>query len=116
MRVVLLRVSAWTFLAIIAALSFVPLAFRPVTAMPHTIEHAAIFLLAGAVFALAYRVRLILFLAAAMTFAGCLEVLQSFVPGRHARLTDALVDAISACVGILIASAMLQLQQRKIGS
>ena len=114
MRIVL-RVSAWTLLAIITALSVVPAAFRPVTAMPHTIEHAAIFLIAGAVFALAYQIRLIFFLAAAMTFAGCLEVLQIFVPGRHARLTDALVDAISACVGILMASAMLWLQQHKIG-
>jgi VanZ family protein len=116
MRIVLLRVSAWTLLAIIVALSFVPPAFRPVTGMPHTMEHAAIFLLTGAVFASAYRVRLIFFLAAAMAFSGCLEVFQSFVPGRHARLTDALVDAISACVGIVIASTTLRLQQRKIGS
>jgi VanZ family protein len=116
MRIVLLRVSAWTLLAIIVALSFVPPAFRPVTGMPNSMEHAAIFLLNGAIFASVYRIRLIFFLAAAMTFAGCLEVFQSFAPGRHARLTDALVDAISACFGILIASAMLRLQQRKMGS
>ena len=84
--------------------------------MPHIVEHSLIFLLTGAVFAVAYRVSVSFFLAAAMTFSGCLEVFQSFVPGRHARLGDTFVDAISACVGIVIVSAIHRLQQRKIGS
>jgi VanZ family protein len=116
MRIVLLRISAWTLLAIIVVLSLVPHALRPVTGLPHIVEHAVIFLLTGAVFALAYRVKMRFFLAAAISFSGCLEVLQSFVPGRHARLSDAFVDAISACVGIVIASSVLRLQQRKMGS
>jgi VanZ family protein len=29
------------------------------------------------------------------------------IPGRHARLSDFLVDALSACLGLLIGSALL---------
>ena len=113
MTIILIRATAWILLAIIVALTLVPPAFRPVTSMPHIVEHALIFLLTGAVFALAYEIRASFFFAAAMIFSGCLEGLQSVVPGRHARLSDAVVDALSACIGIAIAILGLRLQQRK---
>ena len=100
----------------IVTLSLSPPTFRPVTIMPHAIEHAIIFLITGTVFALAYRIRLIFFLASAVCFSGCLEVLQSFAPGRHARLSDFFVDAIGACVGVIFASAKFWLQKRSINS
>jgi len=36
---------------------------------------------------------------------GILELLQLFVPGRHARLEDFLVDALAVCVGLAVAAA-----------
>src|ERR1019366_9038033 len=114
--IILLRASAWTLLTIIVALTLVPPAFRPVTGMPHIVEHSGIFLLTGVVFALAYEVRVSFFFAAAVIFSGCLELLQSFVPGRHARLSDAVVDALSACIGIAIAFVGLRLRQHKMTS
>jgi VanZ family protein len=33
-------------------------------------------------------------------FIGAIELAQRFVPGRHARLTDLLIDAGAACLGI----------------
>ena len=33
---------------------------------------------------------------------GVLELLQLFVPGRHARLEDFVVDALAACIGFAI--------------
>jgi VanZ family protein len=35
---------------------------------------------------------------------GALELLQLFVPGRHARLEDFVVDALTALVGFAIAA------------
>jgi len=37
---------------------------------------------------------------------GILELLQLFVPGRHARLEDFVVDALAALVGFAIAGAI----------
>jgi VanZ family protein len=34
--------------------------------------------------------------------AGALEMLQVLVPGRHARLSDFVVDALGACFGVAI--------------
>jgi VanZ family protein len=107
--VAFLRVLAWVSLTIIVVLTLVPPAIRPVTSLPHITEHAAIFLLTGALFVLAYEIRISLFFIAAIVFSTCLELLQSYVPGRHARLSDALIDAISACIGIAIAWVALRL-------
>jgi len=104
-----LRISAWMSLAVIVALTVVPPEIRPVTVLPHMTEHSAIFLLTGILFALAYDLRISFFFIAALVFSACLELLQSFVPGRHARLSDALVDAVSACIGIAIGRIMLRL-------
>jgi len=39
-------------------------------------------------------------------FAGAVELAQTGVPGRHARLSDFIVDALAACVGVAIASIL----------
>jgi VanZ family protein len=41
--------------------------------------------------------------AAAIVFCAALELLQLGVPGRHARLSDFLIDAGAVCFGIAIA-------------
>ena len=35
-------------------------------------------------------------------FAGAIEIAQVLIPGRHARLSDFLVDAVSMCVMSLL--------------
>lgn len=90
-------------LTVIVVLTLVPPAIRPVTGVSHMVEHYAIFLLTGALFALSYEIRTNLFFILAVIFSGCLELIQSYVPGRHARLSDAFVDAIGACIGIAVA-------------
>ena len=62
------------------------------------------FVLIGIAFALGYpRHRL---LAASLTavMTGVLELLQLFVPGRHARVEDFLVDASATLAGFVIVS------------
>jgi hypothetical protein len=36
-------------------------------------------------------------------FAGAIELAQLFAPGRHARLSDFIVDASAACIGLAAA-------------
>ena len=108
-----LRGLAWTLLTIIVVLSLVPPEARPVTGMMHIVEHAAIFLLTGAVFALAYEDQVGFLFISALIFSGVLELIQSYVPGRHARLSDALVDAVTACIGVAAAWVALRLPRFK---
>jgi VanZ family protein len=46
-------------------------------------------------------------------FSGAVEVAQLFVPGRHARLSDFIVDSISICIGPMLIF-MLKWTQRRI--
>ncbi len=42
---------------------------------------------------------------ALVLFAGAIELAQTFVPGRHARLSDFIVDAVT--VGVAAAAASI---------
>src|SRR3954452_12502014 len=96
----MMRIAAWLLLAAVIILSLVPPAWRPVSGLPHDLEHAAIFLAAGLVFTRAYPGHHYALALTAVIFVGVLEVLQRLVPGRHARVSDFVVDAASVCIGI----------------
>jgi VanZ family protein len=100
--ILLTRLMAWLILAAIIALTFVPPWWRPVSGLPHAVEHFAIFLLMGGSFALGYRGHAASIGLTAILFAAGLEVLQVFFPGRHARLSDFFVNAFGICAGIAI--------------
>jgi VanZ family protein len=89
-------------LATIVFLSVVPAAARPGTGA-HNLEHIGIFLATGFAFACAYPKRLTVMLALA-TFAAAVEAAQILVPGRHARLSDLIVDVAGICTGALLAT------------
>ena len=101
--ITLLRVLSWGLLATIALLSVVPAAVRPGTGA-HQLEHFTIFLIAGFAFGLSYSASWSLATRLAM-FAASIEVVQSFVPGRHARLSDLFLDVAGVCAGVFLASA-----------
>ena len=94
------QLAGWTLAVIIAALSLVPGTIRPVTGVAHDFEHLLIFLAAGFAFAFGYRSRPWLVAIGLMVFSGTIEVAQSFVPGRHARVHDFVVDATAALLGL----------------
>jgi VanZ family protein len=98
-----LRLIAWSLLVLIVALSLTPPQYRPETGAPHNFEHLAIFAACGWAFGLGYRRRAHFVAALLVVFAGALELAQTFVPGRHARLTDFVVDAISISVSAVVA-------------
>jgi VanZ family protein len=99
----LVRAAACLLAAAIAALSLVPPVLRPTTAAGHGVEHLAIFLAAGLAFGLGYNFRHSYQAVGFVAFAGAVELAQFWVPGRHARMSDFIVDATSACVGIGVA-------------
>ena len=95
-----LQLFAWACVAAIAVLSLVAPAWRPVTALPHNLEHAAIFAIAGFAAGLGYPNRPALNFLAFVIFAGAIELAQIFVPERHARLSDFVIDALAACAAV----------------
>jgi VanZ family protein len=103
-------IAAWLLLAVVITLSLVPPAWRPVSGLPHDLEHAAIFLAMGLAFARAYPGHRYALALTAIMFVGVLEMLQRIVPGRHARMSDFAVDAASVCIGIAAASLFTRKQ------
>ena len=98
----IIRAIAWALLATAIVLTVVPAQFRPVTGAPSSVEHFAMFFLIGSAFTFGYSRSDYPLCGAAIAFAGSLELLQLFVPGRHARLSDFVIDALSAVIGIAL--------------
>ena len=95
-------VAAWAALSAIVVLTAVPPNLRPTTDAPHEIEHAAAFLITGVLFGLAYAGRERILSVGAVIFCAIIEILQLYVPGRHARWIDFAVDALAAVFGIFV--------------
>ena len=106
-----IKIVAWLLLLSIIVLSVVPPTFRPVTVLPHGIEHLTMFSVTGLAFGIAYACRyrhtiaLVLF---AVGFATGIELFQLFIPGRHARLSDFIVDAFGLCIGVVFGTWLKQ--------
>jgi VanZ family protein len=83
-----------------------PAQFRPHSSLGQDGEHALAFSLVGLAFGLAYPRHRLLTGAIAVVVIGVIELLQLWAPGRHARLEDFLVDALTACVGMAVAAAL----------
>lgn len=109
----LLRLLAWLSLAALFVVSVVPAVDRPVLIPEHELEHALAFALAGALVSAAYRVSLSVLLGGLVLFAGSIEFVQIFVPTRHARLSDLMVDAAAICAGALCGRLVGWVQDRR---
>ena len=108
----LCRVAAWFLLAIITVLSFVPPGYRPVTPVPHNVEHLSIFLPTGLALGIGYKRRHLLQSLALVLYSAAIELIQLEIPGRHGRLSDFLVNAVSACLGVGLAVLIPWVGQR----
>ncbi|WP_025035201.1 VanZ family protein [Bradyrhizobium sp. DOA9] len=108
----LVRTFAWLLAAAVTFATLGPPGLRPHSYLGQDGEHALAFILVGLAFGLAYRRRRLLIAAAAVVLIGVLELMQFLAPGRHARLTDFLVDAATACLGFALAAAADRLLSR----
>jgi VanZ family protein len=98
------RVAAWFLLLAIVVLSVVPPDNRHVTPAPHDVEHLVIFFLTGLAFGLGYATRPFLQIIGLAAFSAGIELVQLYIPGRHARLSDFLVNAVSVALGVSLAA------------
>jgi VanZ family protein len=92
----------------IVVLSVVPPPLRPETGLPHGLEHFVIYWATGVAFALGCELKLGLIATLLVFFSGAVEFAQLFVPGRHARLSDFIVDALATIVGAMTVSVVAQ--------
>jgi VanZ family protein len=104
----LLRLLTAVAYLMIAIASLVPHEYRPSSGVaPGAVEHFAAYFVLGLLSRLSFKsanaMRLALFNAG---FAGCLELLQLFVPGRNAAFLDFFSSSAGSATGILIAAAL----------
>src|ERR1700740_1937757 len=102
----ILRIIAWLLTAAVTFATLGPARFRPHSDLGQDGEHALAFVLIGLAFGLAYTRHRLLTTAIAVVMIGVLEILQFWAPGRHARLEDFIVDALTACAGLAVAAGM----------
>jgi VanZ family protein len=112
MRRTPIRIAAGLLALTILALSVVPPGLRPVAASQN-VEHLLVYMAFGGLFGLSFPGRYRLQVLVAVAFAAAIEVIQIGVPGRHARISDLVVDASGALIGLL-AAAMLERVARRL--
>ena len=108
----LFQAIGWLCVLAIIVLSLVAPAWRPVTFLPHDLEHLAIFIMTGFALGLGYPGRTAQHMAMLVIFAAAIELAQFYVPGRHPRLIDFLVDALGACAGAALAALATRLHTK----
>jgi VanZ family protein len=97
------QVAAWLLAIAIVVLSVVPPSHRPITDTSHNVEHFAIFWATGLAFGSGYPGRPFVLAIALTISCGAIEIAQQWVPGRHARVSDFIVDAAAGLIGLGIA-------------
>jgi VanZ family protein len=103
---IFLRVLAWLLAAAVAFATLGPPELRPHSDLGQDGEHALAFVLIGLAFGLAYPQRRWLTALTASAMIGLIEILQFWAPGRHARWSDFVVDALAACAGLAAAAGL----------
>jgi VanZ family protein len=109
---IILRIIAWLLAAAVTFATLGPPSYRPHSDLGQDGEHAFAFLVVGVAFGLAYTEHRLRVAVVAVIMIGALELLQLWVPGRHARLEDFIVDALTACVGLAVAAVLDWVMQR----
>lgn len=109
------QIAAWLLAAAIVVVSLIPPSHRPTTGTSQGLEHVSIFLATGAAFGFGYPNRSWILAPALVAFAGAIELAQLWAPGRHARMSDFLLDAAACCIGVGAAWMLLKLKAAAFG-
>src|SRR5713226_3998954 len=100
------RATAWLLVFAAVVLTLAPRSFRPMTGVEHRLEHFLAFAFLGLVLGTGYPNRRLLLALVGIAMAGLLETFQSWVPGRHASVSDFAMNAIGLCVGVAFVSVV----------
>src|SRR5262245_57346282 len=103
---IFLRLIAWTLAVAVTFATLGPPQFRPHADLGQNSEHALAFILVGLAFGVAYRHNRFFNALVVVIMTGAIEILQFWAPGRHARMSDFIVDALAACGGLVMAAAL----------
>lgn len=106
------RGAAWLLVLAAIVLTLGPQKFRPYTGIEHDIEHGLAFALVGIAFGMGYPKSRLLMAALAVAAAALMEILQQWVPGRHAYFSDFVINGLGACAGIAAATLLDRLRRR----
>ncbi len=104
---------AWLLLAAIIFVTVSPIGLRPHTITSVNIDRAMAYLVVGLAFALAYPRHWLAVGALLVIGAVGIELLQYLSPTRHARMHDAGVKAVGACLGVLIGMLVNRLRRQR---
>jgi|SRR5262245_7859857 len=110
----MMRVPAWRPVTAITALTLVPPTLRPVSGLPHAVDHVLVFFATGAALALAYPRRIYALAVSCVAFAAILELLQMTRPRRHASVRDFVIDAAAMCARIAGPAVIQRMQRRNV--
>jgi VanZ family protein len=107
----LIRAAAWlVFVAVVFVTLGAP-QYRPTTELGHDAEHALAFVVLGLLFGLGYASNRLTVSVGAIPVIGLLEILQLWMPGRHARLEDFVVNLVTfwaAFAAVCLALAIIR--------
>jgi hypothetical protein len=106
------RVTGWVLIAAAIFLTIGPREFRPATGVEHDLEHFLAFALVGLVFGLGYPGRLSVMAPLAFAIAAVLETAQVWIAHRHAYFSDFVINALAACIGLVIAAGITEVVRR----
>ena len=108
----LIRLAAWTLVALIVFVTLVPIGLRPVMTANPSIERIAAYAVAGLVMMVSYPRHWMAILIGSVLVAGGLEAAQTLTSTRHGRFDDFLVKAGAALAGAGAGLALAGLARR----
>jgi hypothetical protein len=111
----LFQIAAWLALAAIVFVTVSPIGLRPHDVLSVSYDRAFAFAILSALFVLAYPKHWLPVGLTIIVSAGGIELLQELSPSRHAKMSDALVKAGGAALGVALAWAFNALRERQQG-
>jgi VanZ family protein len=96
-----LRAGAWFCVVLLAYLSLIPGDLQVRAGFSGLLEHLVAYLGTALLFALGYPQRRLQISLALVAYAGLLETLQAFSPGRTAHPLDAFASGTGAVLGVV---------------
>jgi hypothetical protein len=112
-RLGLVRLAAWILVAILVAVTLVPIGLRPVVTANPSFERIAAYALAGLLMMVGYPRYWIQILIGSILLAGGLEAAQTLTSTRHGRFEDFLIKAAAALAGALAGLAVAAVASRR---